>query len=74
MMDILDIDLQKDELDSFQVFNKSLFCRLIREKEKLFKFREKHNISNPVLPWQDTWQLAFDGVVAEKIKHIINYL
>lgn len=70
MMDIIDIDLQKEELDSFQVFSKPLFCRLIGGKDKLFKFKGKHNISNPVLPWQDTWQLAFDGVVAEKIKNI----
>jgi len=43
---------------------------LIAEKEKLLKFKEEHNISNPVLPWQDTCQLAFDEVVAEKIKNI----
>lgn len=70
MIDIIDINLKAVDLEPFQVFNEHLFCRLIGRKKDLFKFKEKYNISNPILPWKNTWQLAFDGVVAEKIKNI----
>lgn len=70
VIDVIDIDLPPKELNSFQVSSRPSFCRLIGGKKELFKFKEKYDISNPVLPWQDTWQLAFDGVVAEKIKKI----
>lgn len=68
IMDIIDIDLLPKELNPFQVSSKPSFCRLIGAKEKLSKFKKKYNIGNPILPWQDTWHLAFDGLVAEKIK------
>lgn len=70
IIDILDVDITQGDLKNFKVTVKEGFCKLIGDKEELIEFKERYNIINPILPWQDTWQLAFDGVVAEKIKNI----
>lgn len=70
MIDIFEVDITTEELQKFNVTIKPMFCKLLGQKEDLILFKENYNIKNPVLPWQDTWQLAFDGIVAEKIKRI----
>ncbi len=70
IIDILDVDISVEDFKIFEVTIKENFCRLIGSREKLINFKKIYNIKNPILPWQDAWQLAFDGVVAEKIKKI----
>jgi len=68
IIDILDVDISEGALKIFEVTVKDKFCRLVGAKEELIAFRDRYNIRNPVLPWQESWQLAFDGVVAVKVK------
>lgn len=70
IIDVLDVDISEENLSSFKVAVKDKFCRLVGDRKELISFRERYDIKNPILPWQDTWQLAFNGVVAEKVKRI----
>lgn len=70
IIDVLDVDISKENLSSFKLTVKDKFCRLVGDRKELISFGERYGIKNPILPWQDTWQLTFDGVVAEKIKKI----
>ncbi len=70
IIDILDVDISREDLKMFEVTIKNNFCRLVGDKDELVTFKIRYNIKNPVLPWKDNWQLAFDGIITEKIKKI----
>ncbi len=70
IIDILDVDISQEDLQKFTVTVKEKFCRLVGDKKNLIAFRKRYNIRNPILPWQNSWQLTFDGVITEKIKKI----
>jgi len=67
IIDILDVDITQEDLENFTVTITKDFCKLIGDKEELINFKERYNITNPVLHWQGIWQLAFDGVIAKKV-------
>ena len=72
LADIFEYSVDIEDLKSFEVICKPKFCKLIGEKDDLFYFKEKYDLDYPVLPYYNTWHLAFDGVIAEKIREVVN--
>lgn len=69
--DILEFDITFHDLEGFEVILNPNFCKLIGNIDALEKFKEKYSIPNPILKFKDSYQLAFNEVIIEKIREII---
>lgn len=68
LLEVLEIDFDINDINEFELILEENYCKLFGEKEKLEKFREKYNITYPVLLLGARFHLAFDGSIFYKIK------
>lgn len=69
LLDVLEIEFDIGDISGFELVLEECYCKLFGGREGLEKFREKYDISYPVLPLGARFHLAFDGSIFYKIKN-----
>ena len=69
----IDISIPQNELSNFTLIIKVSFCKLIGDKTELEAFKNKFHIPYPVLPYSNSWHLAFDGYIFKIIKQVFDF-
>jgi hypothetical protein len=68
--DVIDFEFDKKLIEKFEIIVHDDYCKLLGNENDLNFFKEKYNITYPVLSYKNLFHIAFDGCIFKKIKEL----